>query len=78
MRSKSLPAYLSLVLGFGVGALAQAEMAECLPGWEWVRRSHFLAYFFRILGPERARDIFLVDAKARTKNSGMTSYHVAS
>ena len=78
MRSKSLPAYLSLVLGFGVGALAQAEMAECLPGWEWVRQRRFFAYFFRILGPERARDTFLVDTKVKTKSSGMTSYHVAS
>jgi len=49
MHSSSLFAYFPLVLSFGIGVLAQAEMAECLAGWEWVRL-FFISYDFLPLG----------------------------
>lgn len=36
MLSRSFLACFLVVLIFEVGSLVQTEMAECLPGWEWV------------------------------------------
>jgi len=59
MRSGSLFTYFPLVLSFGIGALAQAEVAKCLAGWEWVRFFPSLAVF------GRAEDIFVGAPKSK-------------
>jgi len=50
-----------------MGALAQVEMAECLPGWEWV--SLFLADAW----PRKGEDTFLANAKVQTERNDTLS-----